>query len=148
MLPTLQAPEYPDIYVVGDLAQLEQNGQRLPMLAPVAMQAGTAAAQNIIRQLHNQSPLPFVYHDRGTLATIGRNAAAADIWGHTFTGFFAWLIWLVVHIYNLIGLRNRFIVLINWAWDYLFSERGVRLILANAPPPTAEFKSNLSKVQE
>lgn len=148
VLPTLQVPEYPHIYVVGDLAQLEQDGERLPMLAPVAMQAGTAAAQNITRQLHNQPPLPFVYHDRGTLATIGRNAAVADIWGHTFTGFFAWLIWLVVHIYNLIGLRNRLIVLINWAWDYLFSERGVRLILTNAPPQPFGFESNLREVQD
>lgn len=146
VLPTLQVPDYPQIYVIGDLAQLEQDGKRLPMLAPVATQAGTAAAQNIIRQIHNQSQLPFVYHDRGTLATIGRNAAVAYIWGRTFTGFFAWLIWLAVHIYNLIGLRNRLIVLINWAWDYFFFERGVRLILVNVPLELSEPESNVHEV--
>jgi NADH dehydrogenase len=137
-LPTLQVRDYLHIYVIGDLAQLEQDGQRLPMLAPVATQAGTAVAQNIERQMHNQSPLPFVYRDRGTMTTIGRNAAVAHIWGRSFTGFFAWLIWLAVHIYNLIGIRNRLIVLINWAWDYFFFERGVRLILANAPALPSE----------
>lgn len=148
VLPTLQVPNYPHIYVIGDLARLEQNGERLPMLAPVAMQAGTAAAQNITRELRNQSQLPFVYHDRGTLATIGRNAAVADIWGHAFTGFFAWLIWLTIHIYNLMSMRNRLIVLISWAWDYFFFERGVRLILANPPPQPHEFESSLHEIKE
>jgi NADH dehydrogenase len=73
--------------------------------------------------------LPFRYRDRGAMTTIGRNAAVAYMWGHPFTGFFAWAIWLTVHIFNLIGFRNRLIVIINWAWDYFFFERGVRLIL-------------------
>ncbi len=127
--PTLEVPDYPRVYIVGDLARVEQDGRPLPMLAPVAIQAGAAVAQNIIRQLQAQPPQPFSYHDRGTMTTIGRNAAVAYIWGRTFTGFLAWLIWLSVHIYNLVGFRNRLIVLINWAWDYLFFERGVRLIL-------------------
>ncbi len=148
VLPTLQVPDYPHIFVIGDLAQIEQEGQRLPMLAPVATQAGTAVAQNIRRQIHNQSQLPFVYRDRGTMTTIGRNAAVAHIWGRTFTGFFAWLIWLAVHIYNLIGLRNRLIVLINWAWDYFFFERGVRLILANPALLPHEEEPSLSPIKD
>ena len=81
------------------------------------------------------------------MTTIGRNAAVAHIWGRTFTGFFAWLIWLAVHIYNLIGFRNRLIVLINWAWDYFFFERGVRLILADTLVLSSEGESNLSRIK-
>ncbi len=127
--PTLQVRDYPEIYVVGDLVQVEEEGMPLPMLAPVAIQQGTRAARNIARQLAGQNPLPFRYRDRGAMTTIGRNAAVAYVWGHAFTGFFAWAIWLIVHILNLIGFRNRLIVIINWAWDYFFFERGVRLIL-------------------
>ena len=126
--PTLQVPNYPEVYVIGDLAHVEQDGRPLPMIAPVAIQEGVTASGNILRQMKGQSALPFHYHDRGTLITIGRNAAAAHIWGQAFTGFVAWVIWLSVHIFNLIGFRNRLIVLINWAWDYFFFERGVRLI--------------------
>lgn len=128
VMPTLQVPNYPEVYVIGDLALVERDGSPLPMIAPVAIQEGVAATRNILRQMNGQSPLPFHYHDRGTLITIGRNAAAAYIWGRAFTGFIAWVIWLSVHIFNLIGFRNRLIVLINWAWDYFFFERGVRLI--------------------
>ncbi len=149
VLPTLQVPGHPEVYVVGDLARIEgiEGGKpALPMVAPVAIQQGVAAARNIARQIAGQTPTPFRYHDRGTLATIGRNAAIADIGGHQFTGFLAWGIWLGVHIFNLIGFRNRFIVLINWAWDYIFYERGVRLILPAMAPPselaaTAEVRS-------
>ncbi len=134
--PTLQVPGHPEVYVVGDLARIEEEPP-LPMVAPVAIQQGAAAARNIVRQINGQPPIPFRYHDRGTLATIGRNAAVATIQGHSFTGFLAWGLWLGVHIFNLIGFRNRFIVLINWAWDYIFYERGVRLILP-AMEPTLE----------
>ncbi len=128
---TLQVPNHPEIYVVGDLARMEENGRPLPMVAPVAIQQGTTAAQNIIRQMHEEPLLPFQYHDRGAMTTIGRNAAVAEIWRRSFTGFVAWVIWLGVHIFNLVGARNRLIVLINWAWDYFFFERGIRLILPN-----------------
>jgi NADH:quinone reductase (non-electrogenic) len=134
VLPTLQVTDYPHIYVVGDLAQVG----RLPMIAPVAIQEGAAAARNITHQLNAEPPEPFNYRDRGTMTTIGRNAAVAYIWGRTFTGFSAWLIWLGVHIYNLVGFRNRLIVLINWAWDYFFFERGVRLILPDTRKSTLE----------
>lgn len=127
--PTLQVPEHPEVYVIGDLAYLEENGRPLPMLAPVAIQQGVAAARNILRQLAGQSPQPFRYRDRGVMATIGRNAAVARVGRLALTGFPAWLLWLGVHLVNLIGFRNRLLVLINWAWDYFFFERAVRLIL-------------------
>jgi NADH dehydrogenase len=98
------------------------------MVAPVAIQQGTTAARNILRQIAGQSPQPFHYRDRGSMATIGRNAAVVSLGSRTFTGFVAWVIWLGVHLFSLIGFRNRIFVLINWAWDY-FHERAVRLIL-------------------
>src|SRR5512133_243349 len=127
--PTLQVSGHPEVYVVGDLAHVEHRGRPLPMVAQPAMQEGVAAARNILRQVRDATPVPFHYHDLGTLAVIGRNAAVANIFGGAFTGFFAWLLWLGVHIFNLIGFRNRLIVLIDWAWDYVFWERGVRLIV-------------------
>jgi NADH dehydrogenase len=127
--PTLQLPGHPNVYVVGDLAYVEEDGVPLPMLAPVAIQEGVAAAQNVARQMAGREPEPFHYHDRGAMATIGRNAAVARLGGRTFTGFPAWLLWLAVHLVNLIGFRNRLLVLIGWAWDYFFFERAVRLIL-------------------
>lgn len=127
--PTLQVVDHPTVYVIGDLAYMEQGGAPLPLIAPVAIQQGVAAAQNIARQVAGQSPVPFHYWDRGAMVTIGRNAAVACLGGRTFTGFLAWIVWLGVHILNLIGFRNRLLVLINWAWDYVFYERGVRLIL-------------------
>jgi NADH:ubiquinone reductase (H+-translocating) len=127
--PTLQVEGLPHVYVVGDLAYFEENGQPLPMLAPVAMQQGTRAAHNILRQLQGEAPQPFRYRDRGTMATIGRNAAVARIYGRNFTGFIAWLVWVFVHIRELIGFRNRLVVLINWAYNYLAFERMIRLIM-------------------
>ncbi len=129
VLPTLQVPGHPEIYVIGDLAHHEEKGQPVGMVATVAVQEGELAARNILRQIRAQAPVPFHYQDLGTLAVIGRNAAAVHLLGRNFTGFFAWLIWLSVHIYRLIGFRNRLLVLVNWAWDYLFFERGVRLIV-------------------
>jgi NADH:ubiquinone reductase (H+-translocating) len=126
---TLQLPQHPEVFVIGDSAYVEdERGQPLPMLATVAQQQATAAAQNIRRMLKGQQPKPFHYKDPGLLATIGRNAAVARIWGLSFSGFIAWLIWVVLHIYRLIGFRNRLLVLINWAWDYVFYENQVRLI--------------------
>ncbi|WP_448595288.1 NAD(P)/FAD-dependent oxidoreductase [Thermoflexus hugenholtzii] len=130
--PTLQVPGHPEIYVVGDLALPEGPG-RLPMVAPVAIQQGTLAARNILRALKGRPPLPFRYRDPGTLVTIGRNAAVAHVFGRAFTGFAAWLLWLGVHLIRLIGMRNRLVVLSGWAWDYLFYERAVRLILPSPP---------------
>jgi NADH dehydrogenase len=130
VLPTLQLPTNSNIYTIGDLAAFTaENGTTLPMVAPVATQQGAWAAQNIQRQLAGETLQPFHYRDRGHMATIGRNAAVAQIGRFTFKGFIAWIMWLVIHLFNLIGFRNRLMVLINWAWNYLFFEHVVRLIL-------------------
>ena len=126
--PTLQVAGHPEVSVIGDAAYVEDNGKPLPMVAPVAMQMAQAAATNILRGLAGQPPVAFRFRDPGTLATIGRNAAVAYIHGFSFRGFPAWVVWLVVHLIQLIGFRNKLVVLINWAWDYLFYERGARLI--------------------
>ena len=126
--PTLQVPDHPEVYVVGDAAYLEVNGEPLPMVAPVALQMAQTAARNIARALRGMPAEPFRYRDPGTLATIGRNAAVAQIYGLQLTGFPAWVMWLVVHIIQLIGFRNKLFVLLNWAWDYFFYERAARVI--------------------
>ncbi|MGZ9223152.1 MAG: NAD(P)/FAD-dependent oxidoreductase [Anaerolineales bacterium] len=127
--PTLQLPQHPEVFVIGDAAYVEdKQGQPLPMLATVAQQQAKAAARNIQNILKGKNPEPFQYKDPGLLATIGRNAAVARIWGLSFSGFIAWAIWVVLHIYRLIGFRNRLVVLINWAWDYFFYDNQVRLI--------------------
>lgn len=127
--PTLQLPGYPNIYVVGDQAGVSADGRRLPMIAPVAMQQGEAAARNVLRQIAGLEPRPFVYKDPGMLAVVGRNAAVADLGRLQFAGFPAWLLWIGVHLFQLIGFRNRLQVLINWAWAYLFQDRAIRVIL-------------------
>ncbi len=126
---TLQLPKHPEVYMIGDGAYLEDgNGQPLPMLSTVAIQQGNVVADNIRHAFKGQAQHPFRYKDPGLLATIGRNAAVARIWGLSFSGFIAWLIWVGLHIYRIIGFRNRLVVLINWAWDYFFYDNQVRLI--------------------
>lgn len=127
--PTLQIPEHPEVYVVGDSASLEAKDGPLPMIAPVAMQQGEAAARNIVRQVKGQEPHPFRYKDMGMLAGIGRNAAVAHLGRVKFTGFLAWVLWLVVHIYRLIGFRNRLQVLTDWGLAYFSRDRAIRFIL-------------------
>lgn len=127
--PTLQLPQHPEVFILGDAAYFEDGeGQPLPMLATVAQQQAKVTAKNIRKILHGESPEPFKYKDPGLLATIGRNAAVARIWGLSFSGFIAWVIWVVLHIYRLIGFRNRLLVLLNWGWDYFFYDSQVRLI--------------------
>ena len=127
--PSLQLPGYPEVYVIGDNAyQEDENGQPLPLLATVAQQQAKHASENILRELRERPPKPFAYKDPGLLATIGRNAAVARIWGISFSGLLAWLIWVGLHIYRLIGFRNRLAVMLNWAWDYFFYDSQVRLI--------------------
>ena len=129
---TLQVPGHPEVFVVGDLAYLEAGGQALPQVAQVAMQQGGIAADNVVRMIQGEAPAGFTYKDLGMLAVIGRNAAVARLWGRSFTGFVAWILWLVVHVAKLIGFRNRALVLVNWAWNYAFYRRAVRLILPDA----------------
>lgn len=127
--PTLQLPQHPEVFVLGDAAYLVNgDGQPLPMLSTVAIQQGKATARNIRRAINGKGPEPFHYKDPGLLATIGRNAAVARIWGVSFSGFIAWVIWVFLHIYRLIGFRNRILVFVNWAWDYIFYENQIRLI--------------------
>jgi len=128
VLPSLQLPEHPTVYVIGDAAYLEEHAKPLPMLAPVAVQQGERAAGNILADIRKEPLKPFNYMNLGTMTTIGRNAAVAHSFGIKFRGFPAWVVWLVVHLVGLIGFRNRLIVLINWAWDYFFYDRAVRLI--------------------
>ena len=114
---------------LGDAAHLvSEDGQPLPMLATVAQQEARTAAANIMRLARGQLPEPFHYKDPGLLATIGRNAAVARLWGLSFSGFIAWAIWVGLHIYRLVGFRNRLVVMVNWAWDYVFYENQARLI--------------------
>jgi NADH:quinone reductase (non-electrogenic) len=127
--PTLQLPGHPEVFVIGDAAYVEdEHGQPLPMLATVAQQQAKTAARNLRKILKGETLDPFHYKDPGLLATIGRNAAVARIWGLSFSGFVAWVIWVGLHIFRLIGFRNRLVVLINWAWDYFFYDNQVRLI--------------------
>jgi len=127
--PTLQLPQHSEVFVLGDAAYLlNGEGQPLPMLSTVAIQQGKVAARNIQRIINGKRPEPFHYKDPGLLATIGRNAAVARIWGLSFSGFIAWVIWVFLHIYRLIGFRNRILVFVNWAWDYIFYENQIRLI--------------------
>jgi NADH:quinone reductase (non-electrogenic) len=126
---TLHLPSHPEVYAIGDMAHVGGPQSRLhPMLAPVAIQQAALVTENILRSLAGKRPKRFAYRDRGTMVTIGRNAAAAHIFGLRLNGFIAWLIWLTVHLVWLIGFRNRMLVLVNWAWNYLTYDRGVRLI--------------------
>ena len=140
--PELTVPGAPEIFVIGDLAAVnDRHGNPVPGLAPPAIQGGRHAARQIVRVLRGQPREPFRYFDKGTLATIGRNAAVAQIGRIRTIGFFAWLLWLLVHIMMLIGFRNRFLVLAEWGWTYFRYERGARLITGAIPellaPPSA-----------
>jgi NADH dehydrogenase len=130
VLPDLSAPGSPDIFVIGDTAALEQDGKPLPGLAPVAIQQGRYLARVLEARARGdqRKPEPFRYFDKGNLATVGRSFAVADLGRFLLSGFFAWIAWLAVHIYYLIGFRNRLLVLIQWAWAYLTFQRGARLI--------------------
>ena len=144
---TLQLPGYPEVFVIGDAASPEDgDNQSLPMVAPVAIQEGELVARNIARAVRKQPLEEFKYKDPGTLATIGRNAAVARLGRLHFRGFFAWVMWLAVHIVFLIGFRNRLLVLINWAWDYFFADRPIRLIMHDGNCPwTRVFREQLRR---
>jgi len=135
--PTLQVPGHPVVFAIGDLAYLDADGAPPPMMAQVAMQMAATAAANVRRHLAGEPLRPFRYRDPGQLATIGRNAAVAQIGRLTFRGFPAWVVWLLVHLVQLIGFRNKLVVLLNWAWDYFAYERGARLITVRRPRPEA-----------
>jgi NADH dehydrogenase len=137
--PDLTIPSHPEVFVVGDLAFLKDDtGTIVPGIAPAAMQEGAATARNIARDLQGKPRENFHYWDKGSLATIGRSAAVAQFGKIHISGFIAWLSWLFIHIFFLIGFRNRIIVLIQWAWSYLTYERGARLITGDTRLPSWE----------
>jgi NADH dehydrogenase len=134
--PDLTLPGHPEIFVIGDLANYShQTGQPLPGVAPVAMQQGRYVADLIQKRLRGETLPPFHYKDRGSMATIGRAAAVVDLGWVRFSGFFAWLIWLFVHLMYLIQFGNRVLVLMQWAGNYLTRNRSARLITGKNPLP-------------
>ena len=128
---TLQLRGRPEVLVIGDLAALD----RLPMLIPVAMQEAKHAARVITALVQGLRPEPFQYHDPGMMATIGRNSAVAQIGRLRLSGFPGWVLWLTVHLLNIVTFRARLVTLVNWAYDYLFLDRPVRIMVAAEPPP-------------
>lgn len=135
-----------DVYVIGDAASVAHRGGELAMLAPPAMQEGRYVARSILDSVRGVAALgSFRYRDKGTMATIGRNAAVAEVGGVRLRGFSGWVAWLVVHVYYLIGFRNRLAVLWSWGWDYLRRDRPIRLIIRSHGDPLAdEFESGHS----
>jgi NADH dehydrogenase len=134
--PDLSIPNQPNVFVIGDLATLKDTHRNpLPGVAPVALQEGRYVAKTVANDLRKSPRQPFHYLDKGSLATIGRAAAVAQFRKLHISGYFAWLAWLFVHIFFLIGFRNRIIVLIQWAWSYLTYERGARLITGDTNLP-------------
>lgn len=131
--PDLSLPGHPEVFVAGDLAAIEVDGEPVPGLAPAAIQGGKHAARQIVASVEGRERAPFRYVDRGTLATIGRARAVADMKKFRFSGFFAWLAWLVIHVFFLIGFRNRVFVILQWAWNYLSFRRGARIITEVEP---------------
>jgi NADH dehydrogenase len=143
--PDLSLPGHPEILVLGDMANFpHQTGSGLPGVAPVAIQQGKYVAKLIAARLRGRQMPPFHYRELGNMATIGRSAAVADFGKLQFSGFVAWVLWLVIHLMNLISFRNRLLVLVQWGWNYLTYDRSARLI-TNPPedgtptgtPPTA-----------
>ena len=126
--PDLSVRGHPEIFVIGDLAIVRQDGKQVPAVAPAAMQMGTAAARNIRHDLRGEPRVSFRYRNKGDLATIGRHKAIADFGKFHVTGRLAWWLWLFVHIMYLVGFRNRLSVLLQWAYAYVTYQRGVRLI--------------------
>jgi NADH dehydrogenase len=129
VMPTLQVAGHPEVFVIGDLAGAVDRDAPLPMLIPVAMQEGRKVAATIRDVLRGYGATDFRYKDPGIMATIGRNSAVAQLGPVRLTGFLGWLMWLTVHLVNVISFRSRIIVLINWAWDYVFYDRPIRLIV-------------------
>jgi len=132
--PTLEVVGVPGVFAAGDVAIVE-GAEQLPQVAQVAMQGGVHAATNLLRQLRGEPLEPFVYRDKGSMATIGRSRAIVEIGRVHLTGALAWWAWLLLHVVMLIGFRNRLVVLVNWAWNYLTYDRGLRAIIRDRDRP-------------
>jgi NADH dehydrogenase len=137
-------PGHPEVLALGDMVRVRDartgKPEVLPGVAPVAMQQGRFAARLIGDRLRDRSTAPFHYHDKGNLATIGRARAVADVRGLRLSGFPAWLTWLVVHLFYLIGFENRLLVIVRWAYSFFTRGRGARLItdVSSEPPLQAQ----------
>jgi NADH dehydrogenase len=144
--PDFTLPNYPNIFVVGDLASyLHGDGKPLPGVASVAMQEGPYVANVIKERLKGKTPPQFHYNNKGSLAVIGRNKAVADLGRLRFDGFIAWLIWVFVHIRYLVEFDNKVLVLFQWAWNYFTRKRSALLITGHAPFPTLEVHKEVGK---
>lgn len=146
--PTLQVRGHPRVFVIGDLAGPVDGGTPLPMLIPVAMQQGRHVATTIADLVQNGGAKAFRFKDPGIMATIGRNSAVAQLGRMQLSGFLGWLMWLAVHLVNVISFRSRILVLVNWAWDYLFYDRPIRLIVRagdDRPAPSQSFPGSAGK---
>ena len=143
--PDLTVPGSRTVFVIGDLASLKGvDGKPLPGVAQVAIQMGKHAARNVLRGIERQPYRPFVYKDLGNMATIGRASAVADFGWLRLKGYVAWLAWLFVHILNLIGFRNRLVVMVQWAWSYFSYQRAIRLITGPLPDTDADVSAAAS----
>lgn len=130
----LSVSDHPGIWAIGDIAHMTDGGSTVPQLAPAAMQAGSMVAANILRSIRNEKTRPFRYRNKGIMATIGRRAAVTELPRvPALVGSVAWLGWLVLHLWMLMGMRNRLSVFINWAWNYFTWDRGPRIIMPRAP---------------
>ncbi|MEL7006763.1 MAG: FAD-dependent oxidoreductase, partial [Bacteroidota bacterium] len=126
-----------NVYAIGDIAAMKSDDypQGHPMLAPVAIQQGQNLAENLKRMITGKEPKPFIYNDKGSMATVGRNKAVVDMAGGVRVGgFMAWIIWMFIHLISIIGFRNRLIVFSNWVWNYFTYDRGTRLIIRKFIP--------------
>jgi NADH:ubiquinone reductase (H+-translocating) len=140
VMPDLSVPGHPEVFVAGDLAASKmKDGRMVPGLAPAAIQMGKFAARQILRSVEGKPREEFAYLDKGSLATIGRSRAVADLGKLHFSGYLAWLAWLFIHLFFLIGFRNRILVMMEWAWAYLTYKSSARLITdpAEHEPPAA-----------
>ncbi len=138
-----QLPDDPNIYAIGDIAYMEEDEaypQGHPQVAQVAIQQGRLLAKNFKRQQKEQDLIPFKYKDLGSMATIGRNRAVVDLPSYKFKGFFAWMIWLFIHLFQIIGVKNKLFVFINWVWNYFTYDQSLRLIIRTPKPSEEEEK--------
>ena len=148
--PDLSVPGHPEVFVIGDLANFkdQKTGKPLPGVAPVAIQQGQFVAKNIGRSLKGEPREEFHYWDKGTMATIGRAAAVADLGRLHFSGLIAWLMWLFVHLMYLVGFRNRLLVFIEWGWSYMTYQRSARLITGSTKLPGWQQQQELHEDRE
>ena len=140
--PDLTLAGYPNVMVIGDMVSAKQDDKPLPGLAPVAMQQGKYCAERIANQLAGRSTPPFRYHDRGTMAVIGRYRAVVEIGTRRFSGLLAWLLWLIIHIAQITQFRNRLLVFVQWGWTFFTRDRSARLITGETDIRLPESKTS------